>query len=141
MQPRSARTLGTLARKCLSTSSRLPGLAVMTAMTWIIWFALPEGLARAELDRLSYRPVDHAARRGNDSPGAAPGGGGDLRRAGGRGLAGRDRGLPRRARKGGAPHPGPGAEAHRPAADAARRERRRRRARGGRHAGRGGALP
>src|SRR6185503_20847274 len=92
MQPRSARTLGTLARKCLSTSSRLPGLAVMTAMTWIIWFALPEGLARAELDRLSYRPVDHAARRGNDSPGAAPGGGGDLRRAGGRGLAGRDRG-------------------------------------------------
>jgi hypothetical protein len=33
MQPFSARTAGTLARKCLRTSSRLPGLAVMTAMT------------------------------------------------------------------------------------------------------------
>jgi hypothetical protein len=31
-----ARTAGTLARKSFSTSSRLPGLAVITAMTWII---------------------------------------------------------------------------------------------------------
>src|SRR5947208_1836249 len=36
IQPFSARTAGTLARKAVRISSRLPGLAVMTAMTWII---------------------------------------------------------------------------------------------------------
>src|SRR5436189_2571252 len=39
MQPASAWTAGMLARKWPSTSSRLPGLAVMMAITWImaIW--------------------------------------------------------------------------------------------------------
>src|SRR6478752_1286118 len=36
MQPFSAFTAGTLARKWPRISSRLPGLAVMTAMTWIM---------------------------------------------------------------------------------------------------------
>src|SRR6185369_11064715 len=36
MQPASACTAGMLARKCPSTSSRLPGLAVMMASTWIM---------------------------------------------------------------------------------------------------------
>src|SRR5947207_13688867 len=36
MQPCSARTAGTLARKAARISARLPGLAVMTAMTWIM---------------------------------------------------------------------------------------------------------
>src|SRR5262245_25300882 len=36
MQPFSARTAGTLALKCLRISPRLPGLAVMTATTWIM---------------------------------------------------------------------------------------------------------
>src|SRR6185503_12114470 len=40
MQPFSARTAGTLARKCLRISSRLPGLAVSTATTWIMVFLL-----------------------------------------------------------------------------------------------------
>src|SRR5262245_10575259 len=48
MQPFSAWTLGTLARKCLRTSSRLPGLVVRTATTWIMrrapWAGSPLGL-------------------------------------------------------------------------------------------------
>src|SRR5687767_12193757 len=36
IQPFSASTAGMLARKCVSTSSRLPGLVVRTAMTWIM---------------------------------------------------------------------------------------------------------
>src|SRR5882672_53072 len=36
MQPFSARTAGTLARNACRIASRLPGLAVMTAMTWIM---------------------------------------------------------------------------------------------------------
>src|SRR5688572_26626275 len=36
MQPCSASTLATFALKCARISSRLPGLAVMTAMTWIM---------------------------------------------------------------------------------------------------------
>src|SRR6185503_8364155 len=39
MQPFSALTAGTLARKCVRMASRWPGLAVMTAMTWIISFS------------------------------------------------------------------------------------------------------
>src|SRR4029079_14583910 len=42
MQPGSARTFGTLARNARSTCSRMPGLAVMTAITWII-FRSPVG--------------------------------------------------------------------------------------------------
>src|SRR4030081_2526045 len=36
MQPFSARTAGQLARNACRIASRLPGLAVMTAMTWIM---------------------------------------------------------------------------------------------------------
>src|SRR5262245_13218876 len=36
MQPFSARTAGTIWRQCFRTSSLFPGLAVMTAMTWIM---------------------------------------------------------------------------------------------------------
>src|SRR5260221_13071681 len=42
MQPFSACTAGTLALKFLSISSRLPGLAVMMAMTWIMMSSLCE---------------------------------------------------------------------------------------------------
>src|SRR5262249_29430555 len=46
MQPFSARTAGTLARKWRSISSRLPGLAVMTAITWImVSFYAPPAMA------------------------------------------------------------------------------------------------
>src|SRR5487761_1448753 len=44
MQPASARTAGTLARNAARICSRMPGLAVMIATTWIM--ALPFGCLR-----------------------------------------------------------------------------------------------
>src|SRR5437773_3229464 len=57
IQPISERTAGTLARKAARISARLPGLAVMTAMTWIMALLLEDDELRgaahlAEHDRV-----------------------------------------------------------------------------------------
>src|SRR5437879_11008537 len=55
MQPASAWTAGMLARKWPSTSSRLPGLAVMMAITWImaIWpFAFDRVISLGKAGRI-----------------------------------------------------------------------------------------
>src|SRR5215470_4432358 len=66
MQPFSARTAGTLARKCLSTCSRMPGLVVRTATTWIMAQAPSLGLReqRSTLRRLNgARGLAHRSAR------------------------------------------------------------------------------
>src|SRR5258708_37639592 len=62
MQPFSAFTFGTLARNSFSMASRLPGLAVRTAITWIIVIA---PLGNAICRRAAWgRQGGGAARRG-----------------------------------------------------------------------------
>src|SRR5687767_11982044 len=76
MQPFSARTAGTLARKCLSTSSRFPGFAVITAMTWIT--EPPKGWKQNRRDYRIFRSDDGAWRRNHRSGAADPRDGGDF---------------------------------------------------------------
>src|SRR3954463_436229 len=84
MQPFSLWTFGTLARKCCRTSARLPGLAVMTAMTWIKGFSPGDELGRLpqlakddrvlleELaERLRIRAIDADDEEGRLRPPAA----------------------------------------------------------------------
>src|SRR5476651_1783055 len=69
MQPASACTAGTLARNASRIASRLPGLAVMMATTWII-VSLLIGSRHAGLDRGTRAPgLGHVnARRRHDAP-------------------------------------------------------------------------
>src|ERR1051326_571394 len=56
MQPFSACTFGTLALKCSRIFGRWPGLAVMTAMTWIMRSPLVDGYGQVLVAGLELQP-------------------------------------------------------------------------------------